>query len=226
MLIYCGSIDIGFWPDRILGKGQQTIAALTVLILGLAALLLVRRWSLKRPTFTHLSVEKFLIFRDPTSSAAQLCTRMSTRANHSGLTQIWFRNISSDGPIDNVLVDGRQPSKIRRVAGSLEVCKDFGRSLHRGDVVQTELCYDLHNSFPGKREGITHVTGTDTTKLAIHVRFHPNRPPESFRAFVGYGSSTEQPLAMPLEFDQNSHEIILDIRRPRVGAYYTIQWDW
>jgi hypothetical protein len=224
--ICCDVMHAGFWLDKVPDTAQLVIIVLIVLAVGLAALLLLRRWLLERPTFSHLSVEKMLVFLDPKGNTARLTTRMTTRANHSGLSQMWFRNINADGRIENILLDGIKPEIIRKKAGSLEIAKQFGHTLRRGEVFRTELSYDLHDSFPSKREGITHVTGLNTMTLVIRVRFHQDRSPEGFRAFVGYGSSKEQPLAMPSELDQKNHEVSLKIKRPQVGAYYTIEWDW
>ena len=225
MRIYCDFVLInsGVQLLNLLMNKEEVLLLLLALIIALVLFYNYRHSKQQQSLFTHLKLDKTLTFLDSDGKIARLSTTITSRANHAGLTQMWFRNINADGQIDNILVDGKEPAKIRRVAGSLEVCKEFSKALRRGEIQQIELSYELRDSFRSQREGMTHVTSTDTAMLIMRVRFHPARSPSRTRAFVGYGSGKEEILA-PLNVGNS--EVSLEIRKPRLGAYYTIEWDW
>jgi hypothetical protein len=196
---------------------------LAVVVLTVAAVLAYGRFR-DTPIFTHLEVEKTLTFLDASAEIADLSTNLKSRVNHNEVDEIWFRNIAADGQITNIRIDDRPPDKSLRKAGTLEVCKEFGRHLRKGEIVTTKLSYELHNSFSGAREGMTHVIATQTADLRLNVQFHQGRMPKSARVFVGYASTDDEVLQAPVW--RNDQSLRVHITRPKVGAYYTVEWDW
>lgn len=204
----------------------------TVTMIGAAVLVIIawvtyvyfnrreRQWF-----FTHILIEKNLLFVDPIASTARLSTVMTSRSNYSGITQMWFRNINADGQIKNILLDGKPAARTQKKAGSLEVCKEFDHPLRSGEIVKTELSYELTDSFSGGHEGITHVTATKTESLSMRVKFHAGRLPKQTRAFVEYGSTLQEKL-YTLTQSEDKTEALLRVKRPQIGGYYTIEWDW
>ena len=197
------------------------LSTLAILLFGVMCYL---RWLEKQPLFTYLEISKDLAFNDPAADLATFETRAKTKANHTGVQQLWFRNINADGDIRNFTVDD-VAATVQRKAGSWEVCKQFDHALQRGTVVSVKLRYELHKAFCGNTEGITHVTATKTGKLTMIVRFHERRVGRNLRAFVGRGSQVEEPLNLPSTLDDGK-TIELIVERPKQGSYYTIEWSW
>jgi len=164
-----------------------------------------RRWQETQPPFTHLEVDKTLNFPNASPELAQLSTTLKSKANYDGIGQIWFRNINADGQIANIRVNGGEPSTTQRKAGSWEVSTEFPRVLRRGEVVTVQLTYDLQNSFPSEREGVTHLIVTKTNDLRVHVRFHPAKVPRRVRAFVEYASAVQEFLDALTVDDKRTH---------------------
>ena len=195
--------------------------ALSLLIFGV---LIYRRWEEKQPLFSYIEIHKELMFLDAAGNVATMETRATTKANHTGIQQLWFRNINADGDVKNFTIDST-PATSQRKAGSWEVCKQFDRPLRRGDIVSVTLRYELHQAFSGPTEGMTHVTATKTNKLVVRIKFHQNKVGRNPRAFVGKGSEVEEALDLPQALDNGqTFEVVID--KPKLGAYYTIEWTW
>lgn len=147
------------------------------------------------------------------------------KTNHKGLTEFWYRNISADGDIENILIDGNEPDEEKTEAGDRLVCKRFGRPLQRGDTFLMELSYDLLKSFSGNPEGLIHVVDYKTKKLRMVVNFHTDKPCRTARAFLRFGGQAHKPLPQPT-LNSNKTKIEIEIKRPRLGADYYLEWDW
>lgn len=206
---------------------RRTVEGLlfSLLVLLIIILLLYRRWEDGRTLFTYLKIDKKLSFVDKDAALALMEGVFTVRANHTGLQQLWFRNINCDGEIKNIRVDG-VPSVPQKKAGSLEVCKQFNRPLMRGDETTVQLSYELHGSFKGATEGMTHVIGSTTKALSIRVTFHEEKLAKEFRAFVGRGSGVEEPLKDQPRSTENGHEAEMVVSKPKIGSYYTVEWKW
>jgi len=197
------------------------------LILIVVVILFVMYWLQNRPPFTILEADKTLDFQDEAGNLAFLESRVKIRANHMGITQFWFRGINADGTIENIKIDGDliPPHLIKRVAGSIEVYKQFNQVLTPGKVTNIALSYELHDSFLGKREGMTHVTSTQTKRVKIRINFHQRRPASDVRHYLGYGSQVQAELEKPaVPADRLSVEC--QFRNPKPGSYHTLEWDW
>src|ERR1700716_1781197 len=80
---------------------------LLILILLIVGYLLYRYMDNKRRVrqikenslFTHLAVENVLTFHDPQGIKVTTTTNLHAQANHTGITQLWFRNLTADGAL-------------------------------------------------------------------------------------------------------------------------------
>jgi hypothetical protein len=78
-------------------KGERTregllFGALSLLMLGV---LIYRRWEEKQPLFSYIEIQKELMFLDAAGSVATMETYATTKANFTGIQQLWFRNINA-----------------------------------------------------------------------------------------------------------------------------------
>lgn len=213
---------LGFFSQRF-GEGLL----LTGLVLLIVGYLLYRRYEESQPLFTYLEMHKILKFHDAAATTAGFSTIVTARANHTGVSQLWFRNINADGDVTNFRIDGAPVPQnlIVKKAGSYEVCKQFDRPLRRGDTEQITLSYDLINAFSSTHEGITHVTVTKTKKLKIRVEFHSQRVGHNVRFYAAYGGGIEKDLDPP-RFDNTGLALEIELEGLKTAAYYTIDWNW
>jgi hypothetical protein len=196
-------------------------------MLLVAGFLIYRRLDENRPLFTYLSVEKTLTFRDEGPHTTSQSSLVEVQANHTGLTQLWFRSISADGPVTNFVIDGVPVPNtlILKKAGNYEVCKQFDRALRKGDTRKITFSYDMLDSFPNSREGTSHAAVTITKKLKIRIEFHPNKLGREVRWFFGGGGGLEQELPPPRTLN-NGSVLEVEIQDLQVGGFYTIDWVW
>jgi hypothetical protein len=125
-------------------------------------------WEHVQPSFTHLELDKTVSFqRNSTDWVAKVDTVIKSKANHSGLTQLWFRHFAPKEGYQNVLIDTAPPGTTKQKAGTLEFCKDFNRPLSSGEKVTVKVSYEVHNAFTESQESVTHRIGTKTKMLKL-----------------------------------------------------------
>jgi hypothetical protein len=202
-------------------------AAIGILVLVLVIILLTIYSLLNRPVFTYMDVEKILEFHDELGQLAIQTSTFKARANHKGITQLWFRNINADGSIQNIKIDGKlvDTQAIGKVAGSIAIFKQFDHELTRGQVAPVELSYELHGSFLNSREGVTHITATQTKKVKMLIKFHQKRPVRAARHYLGYGGQVHVELEKPV-VSNNGLSVECEFKNPKPGSYHTVEWDW
>jgi hypothetical protein len=204
------------------GTGKWAIAVLVALIVGL---LIWHKWVVSRPDFSVLDIEKTYVIQDRAAHRTILRRSQRMKANHKGLTEFWFTNISADGGIENILIDGKAPAEERLEAGDLRVCRRWDRPLRRGDEIGIDFSYDLVDAFPSNPEGVIHVAAYKAKRLKLVVQFHKERPCTSVRAFLRYGGQIYRDLPTPRVSEDRSRAE-LEIHRLKIGREVELQWTW
>lgn len=218
-------ILIGLPGFLLLFFSQHVVIASLLVAIG-AGMLWVR-WYINQPEFTLLLVEKILTINDVEGRTAVLLRCQEGVANQKGLTEFWCRNISADGPITNIRLDDRPPHEVKREAGDTQVCKRFNRALEHGEQFSMKLSYDLTDSFPKSTEGMIHVVECKTKRLKMVVTLPGGRPATAARASLRYGGNPHMRLPQPRLTGQTTGERIeMEIKSPRLGAEYCLEWDW
>lgn len=203
-------------------SGQVSLGILVVLIIiGLAWL----HWFLTQPEFTIIEIEKRLIFNDPQGHSATFVRNQKARANHKGLTEFWVKGNSADGSIQNVRIDDKAPDLDHLEAGDRALGKRFPRPLERGQQETMKLSYDIIDGFSKDTEGLIHLVSDKTKRFRVFVEFHEQRRCNSARAFLRYGGKDYKALREPEVFECG-RRIEFEVRRPRLGAEYFLEWDW
>src|SRR3989339_606515 len=90
--------------------------AVGILVSTLMLMLWLFWWHLNKHAFKVIRVEKTLTVHDNGGNMASLERRQKARVIHKGLAEFWCRNISADGPITNILIDGEAPFLIEKEA--------------------------------------------------------------------------------------------------------------
>jgi hypothetical protein len=201
----------------IAGKGSAAGAMGLLLILAFVWFYL----RLNEPPFTIVEVSKVLTFRDVTGTDASMRRSQTTIANHLA-TEFWIRGISSDGQIENILIDGAAPDEDVLELGRHDLCKRFSHPLKPHTQFLLNVEHDLRNSFPGTREALLHRTDMPTKLIRLEVNFHSGRPLRSARLFLRYGGE-EKELGRP---SVNGNILAAAIKRPKIGSEYELEWEW
>lgn len=197
--------------------------AIGVLVTTICVLLLIIWYWQKKPPFTILSIEKILTIHDEKGSNATLVRHQKTRANHKGLTEFWCRNISADGSISNILINGEKPHESKQEAGDTHACYRFKKPKKAEDIFNVDISYDLTNSFHATTETLIHTVSTETKNLKLIAEFPKQRTAKSARVDLRYGGETNKELPPPLI---SGNKIEAEIKRPLLGAEYCLEWDW
>ncbi|MCA1566376.1 MAG: hypothetical protein LC803_12205 [Acidobacteria bacterium] len=175
--------------------------------------------------FTVLEIEKTLTINTRDGSRATLQRSQTARSNHKGITEFWCRNISSDGSITNIRIDGDPPHIQKTEAGDIQVCKRFQPALSKGQKFNTVLTYDLLDSFSNPSEGLIHVVEAPTKRLRLIVILPHGKPARNVRASLRYGGNPHMNLPTP-HASNNGLRMEMTVNKPVLGAEYCIDWDW
>lgn len=199
--------------------------AVGVVVVFIVAGLIWFRSSLDQPEFTLLLVEKTLSFTDPQGHRAAFVRVQKARANHKGLREFWIGNMSVDGSMEDIRIDGRMPDYQQQEAGDTRICKRFSRPLNRGEVVDTKTTYFLIDSFPNNPDKLLHTVAYKTKMLRVRVNFHSDRPCRNARIYLRYGSQIYKSLPPP-RVSADGCDVEFEVKRPKLGAEYCLEWEW
>jgi hypothetical protein len=198
-------------------------AANGLLVLTLLALILLVWYFLNKPEFTVLRIDKTLSISDASGSKATLLRDQTAQANHKGITEFWCRNISADGTISNILINGEPPAKQIKEAGDIQVCMQISPPPRARERFKMALSYDLTDSFLTARESLIHVVEAETKLLRMVVELPKQRMPKTARLFLRFGGQVFKELKAPIVAGAR---IEAEIKRPRLGAEYCLHWEW
>lgn len=201
--------------------------AVGILELTIVLLIFVFWHAKNKPLITLLEVEKLASIKDAKGIDASFTSRQKTKTNHKGLTELWFRNISSDGSVSNILIDNKTPSEIKTEAGDVRACVRFNKAKKADEKFEVTLSFDAKNAFPADTEFLIHVVEAETKKLKIVVELPINRKASGARLFLQYGGNPHKELAKPLiSISSSGQRLESEIKRPLLGAEYCLEWDW
>jgi hypothetical protein len=212
-------------PGFLLLFGAHVAVAAPFLAIG--TLLFVFNWYRRLPPFTYEEVECTLAFGDDAKGAC-LTKRYLIRPNQHHLAQIVHKNIAAEGQILNLRwKDG----------GSFHKIPASWRKTNFGDTIVTIpidppkpafakfdgiLEYDLVDSFPSDTESWEHVVDRPTKAMTLTLKLPAKRGQKSVTAKVSLGADP-RPVTLTRI---TATEVVLEEPRPRLGATYTITWEW
>jgi hypothetical protein len=196
-------------------------------VVGVTAAGIIVGWFFrsKHPEITILSIEKTLTIHDKEGRRALLQRVQHARVRRAKLTEFWCRNISADGEIENLLIDGQPPHEQRKEAGDTQVCKRFADPVEPGQTFQTTLSYEMSDAFRGNPEILIHVVEIKTKLLRLAVSLPEDRPCNSARALFLFGGQEDKCPQVPVISDSGCR-IDITFNKPKLGAEYYLEWDW
>lgn len=202
-------------------QGKIAVALLVLVVIGVLAW---HRWFLQLPNLTIIEIEKIFDFKDAFAHRVLMTRRQRMRVNHP-TAEYWFTNISADGSIQEITIDGAPPAEKRSQAGDLMVCKRWNHPLERGQEVTINFCYELIDSFGRNPEGVIHVVAAKAKRVRITVKLHPDRPCLGASSYRRYAGQEYRDLPAPALRDSNRH-IELEFEAKKVGTEVEIEWTW
>lgn len=205
---------------------NETVGAMSLLlgfVLFVGAVL--HSYLANRPPFEMNSVEVRLEFKDSEARIARLSKSYEIRPNYGHLTTMTHRNIAADGAVQNLCWNDEPipEANIVKVLGEFQVTVHFGIR-KKGEVFTGKLSYEALDSFSKSHEGLVYVADFPTKVTWVHVQMPAGRRCSNVRATKIQGAG-EVPLDPP-QVNASGSSIDFTVRRPPVGAEYTIQWDW
>ena len=200
--------------------------AVILFVLATSLAYLGSRWlQRRRPEFILDEITKVLIIHDNEGRSATLRREAVQRANQSGLTEVWCRNIACDGRVSDFRIDGKPVPRgwIAEDMNLMHVRKVLDSPTQKGDKVHWILSYDLADSFTRESEAVIHLVGTPTKQLKFIVQFEGERVAKEGMLWENYGDAAPRSLgAVSLE----GRQLEANLSDPKVGAQYSLAWSW
>lgn len=218
-----------FYVNVILAVFGALVALLTDyvvlgLIIAVSALLLVyEQIRQNRSAFTIADLRKILTIHDTGGSKATLTQTQMTTACHVDNSEYWFRNIRAIGSIGNFRVNGDDPAEQKIENGNYQVCMKLPPALKVIEGSDLTLSYEYNDAFTQTEGILSHVIDDDTRQLHLIVELPQGRSISSARFFCKQ-NGVEEALLPPVVTGQTKIEA--DIRNPKLGAEYCLQWHW
>jgi len=218
-----------FYVNVILAVFGALVALLTDyvvlgLIIAVSALLLVyEQIRQNRSAFTIADLRKILTIHDTGGSKATLTQTQMTTACHVDNSEYWFRNIRALGSIGNFRVNGDIPAEQKIENGNYQVCMKLPPALKVIEGSDLTLSYEYNDAFTQTEGILSHVIDDDTRQLHLIVELPQGRSISSARFFCKQ-NGVEEALLPPVVTGQTKIEA--DIRNPKLGAEYCLQWHW
>lgn len=233
-----------FTFDRLIGVGGLLLGAVGIIlglttskwILGsvlillaiavpLAVFLTNRRYATMSP-FTVLESKKSVVIHDVSGKTATLRKELLLRSNFNGLEFFTHRNISSDGMISafrNEFGSSMPELVVRRDAGAWEVSTYFPSKLAKGQQKKTWLEFDLTDAYIHSHE--RSKTMVDGSYKYICVSVESVQRPFIDASCTKYFSGLPV-KSIAVKFNQQHTKLEVEIRKPKRGAIYQVEWTW
>lgn len=200
-------------------------AILSIVIIGLLIayrVITVRQAGL--PPLTVLEIAKQYVIEDAAGTLARFEAKRRMRANFSGVSEFWMRNIIQDGTIGDFQINGMAPAQVDTVCGTTHICDRFPRPLQKGEEITSTCTYTLRNSFTDPRhEGVIHSNTTKTKLVTLSVILP--KPCINAEVIRTVGGQQPTPIGKP-EITNNQRHLEVKIKKPQIGASYHLEWDW
>jgi hypothetical protein len=196
-------------------------------------------WTIRErnmPPYTLLQVKKVYRFQDTNrpskGNASQVCQVVRThtaRSNRNYLTQVRIGNLTFDGSMRNICVDGvpiRDNPNVRQVfeGGAAFFVKVLNPPVDRDDTDDMELSYELINTFPTETQAVIHQVAHKTERLEIEVNFHQERPCTSARVYWEYGGERGKKICDLAT--SKGRRLYFERNKPKRDRGYRVEWDW
>lgn len=190
---------------------------------GCALLLIYDLYRQNKTAFTITHLDKILTIQDSSGNKATETQKYSVTANKTGLSEIWFKNIISDGIISYIYINGASPAERKQEDGKTHVAMKFNAPVKAGSTFETTVTLGHQHAFTKTQETLVHTIDNETKLLRMVIELPTGR--QSGYASLSRLYKGEETQAPPPIITEHG-KIVADIKNPPVGAEYCLRWDW
>ena len=207
-------------------KDAPIAASLVLMLLAaVAGYLSFEEYRGTRTTITTLSVRKVLTVHDAAGKDATYRNEQKVRINFGPVSEIWFRNMVSDGCYSNITINGNHPTGQEAMGCLISYSKRFNPPLFRGQVKEVALECTVTDAFTAKDEGLSHEVTQNTRLLTLEVNLPRARPCLNASLCLEAGGEPAKLLSPP-EISEDRCQIKTTVKAPKAGYCYNLQWNW
>lgn len=188
-----------------------------------AALLILDQFRQNRFAFTISDLKKILTVHDDGGNKATLTQIQKTTACHVDNSEYWFKNIRAIGSISNFRINDGQPDDQQKENGNYHVCMRIPPELKLINGADLTLTCEYQDAFTQSEGTLSHVIDDDTQHLHMTVQLPEGRTVSTARFFCKHDGK-EEALLPPVITGQT--KIAADVKHPKLGAEYCLQWNW
>ena len=206
-------------------SNSQLKFACAAAVAALIVVLLILAFQGTGPQYETVSMKKTLEIVTPDGTLAHLHREQRIRVKYGHLSEIWCRNIVSDGSIANLRIDGNPPDSQENTGCLLSICKKFGEPVFRGQEVTVVWTYDLIDSFPANHEALEHDVTPGMQHLELEVRLPDGRLGRNATLQTLFAGEPAKQLKAPA-VEQNGRILRSTRMGLTEGSTIRLSWDW
>ena len=188
-----------------------------------ALLLIYDLYRQNKTAFTVTHLDKILTIQDSSGKKATETQKYTVTANKAGLAEFWFKNISSDGIINYIYINGASPAERKQEDGKIHVAMKFDAPLKAGNAFDATVTFSHQNAFTKTQETLVHTIENETKLLRMIIEL-PRKRPAAFASLERRYKGEVKQISPPIITEHG--KIMADIQNPPVGAEYYLHWDW
>ena len=197
-----------------------------IVTLGLSAALFWFRHSASTPNLSILEITKTITIHDIKGERGTIVRGQNAKVNRDIATRSFvMKGIRSEGTIEDIRIDGVPVGahECERRLGALHICKTWSELRRKGDIIDTQLSYDVVNTYLKETESTTQDIPIEMDRITVEVNFPIGRNCKKARAYLSYNDEPNQILPDP---HTERTKITFTRSRPKLGEQYVVTWEW
>lgn len=188
-----------------------------------ALLLMYDLYRHNKTAFTITHLDKILTIQDNSGKKATETQKYTVTANKTGHSEFWFKNITSDGIISYIQINGASPAEQKQEDGKIHVAMKFDSPVRTGSTFEATVTLGYQNAFTKTQETLIHTIDNETKLLRMVVELPAGRQ-AGFASLSRRFKGEETQVPPPIITEQG--KIVADIKNPPIGSEYCLHWDW
>lgn len=212
----------GFFALFFTNQGTAASLAIALAIVLIGAGVLVER-AVNQPAFRCKEV-KLSVTVDPKVSVLKKTYRMVP--NFNNLRDFMHRNIAADGRIHTFLWNGKpvDSNHISKQLGEYSITTPLVPPPSKGKEFGGELSYTMEDAFPDSTESMIYAVDIPTEIVSMTLQLA--RPCTTAEARIEASGQSRELPGKGLIISEDRKTLTLEAKRPRVGSWVRIYWNW
>ncbi len=194
---------------------------LALLVIAAAILILANRG----PNYRTVLLKSSLSISDKEGKLAKLRREQTIRSRIASLEGIWWHDIVFNGDISNPTANGQPPAQTKEMGKTVSYYCALKPPVSRGEARDIVWTIDFHDAVKEKSESLLQDIIPWTDKVILEVSFPADRPCRNPTLHLQVAGTFVRNLSKP-KMTPDGRSLVAEIRKPKAGYVYSLNWEW